>query len=195
MKRRSFVAGLGAAVAGSGALVSTGAFSSVEADRTVSIALASEDNSFLGVKPSTGANGAFASQATSAANILSLDFNGEIPEAVNSEGGIGVGQSSVYDFDDVFRIENAGTQTTYVSIDQSTTHGGSTTVRFYVNGNPGQTFLDSSDVELPVGNTAPIGVRIDTGDKNNYATSSNGESSSGTANIEADASSVNSVSL
>lgn len=188
MKRRQLVTGFGALVGGSSILMGTGAFTSVDADRDASIEVAPEDQAYLRVFPSNGHNGEFASK--SAANKLQLDFNDEIDSLVNPSGGEGVGQSSVYEFDDVFQIENQGTQTVYVNITNVSTHGGDTLVRYYVrDGSNNRRFITEgdNDVEISVGTAANIGVYINTSDKSNYTDPpGNG---SGDATIIADTSS------
>jgi len=49
MNRRNVLVGLGTIVAGGGAALGTGAFSSVEADRTVSVDIAGDSDAFLGI--------------------------------------------------------------------------------------------------------------------------------------------------
>jgi hypothetical protein len=126
MNRRTLLLGLGTA-AGSAGLVGTGAFSTAEADRDASVRVADESNAYLSISPSSTANGRFATQA--ADSQIGLDFSG------SGNGGGGVGQDSVYNFDDVFRIANQGTQTVYV---WATLSGGSQfdddTLYFYPNG-------------------------------------------------------------
>lgn len=171
MKRRQLVAGLGTLAGGGGILMGTGAFTSVEADRDTSVAVATEDEAYLQLEPSPNtANGAFANQTSeSHGNQLFLDFNNTVPDQ-DSEGP---GQSSEYEFDDVFRITNQGTQTVYVNISDVATHGGATTVRFYVrDGSGNRRFITpgSNDLEVGTGTTRNIGVYIDTGDESNYST-------------------------
>jgi hypothetical protein len=191
MNRRQFVVGLGATAAGGGAAVSTGAFTSVEADRTASVAVAEEDAAYLRIVPTPNtANGAFA-ETTSAGDgeQLSLDFNDSIPNR-NSQG---VGQSSVYEFDDVFRIENQGTQDVYVNITDVSAHGGNTVLRFYVrdgSGNIQYITPGDNDLEVTVGSTENIGVWIDTAEEGNYSTPIQ---SGGNATITANASSDDTI--
>lgn len=186
MNRRQFVIGLGATVAGGGAALGTGAFTSVDADRTANVEVADEDQAYLGISPSPTENGAFANDAPSSdGKTLSLDFN----NSISGQSSEGVGQSSVYEFDDVFRIENRGTQTVYVNISDVSTHGGDTTVRFYVrDGSGNRKFITpgSNELEAGTGTTNNIGVYIDTAQESEYSTSVN---SSGTATITANASS------
>jgi len=52
--RRSVLIGLGGLVAGGGALIGTGAFDTVEAERTVSVETAGDASAFLGFVPARG---------------------------------------------------------------------------------------------------------------------------------------------
>lgn len=187
MKRRQLLAGLGALAGGSGLFIGTGAFTSVEADRTATVAVADEDQAYLAIKPSPNtANGAFASQTTASdGEQLTLDFNDSIP----NRNSVGVGQSSKYEFDDVFRVTNLGSQTIYLNISDVSTHGGDTLIEFYVpDGSGGRHHIapGANDLEIGTGVTKNIGVYIETAEESNYATSSD---DSGMATITANASS------
>ena len=158
MKRRNLIIGMGSFAAAGGAAVGTGAFSTAEATRDVSVQVANENNAYLSIKPSNTANGQFATQESSD-NQIRLDFSG------SGNGGSGVGQDSVYNFDDVFRISNQGTQTIYV---WSRLSGGSkfddNNLYFYPNGSRATELNDSSNsvLALSPGEGAKIGVHIDT---------------------------------
>lgn len=56
MKRRTAIIGLGGLVAGSGTILGTGAFSSVEAERTVSVEVADDADALLGIEPADEAS-------------------------------------------------------------------------------------------------------------------------------------------
>lgn len=164
MNRRRFIGGLGAVLGGGGTLVGTGAFSSTEADRDVTVQVAQEDQSYLSLIASSSANGAFSSNQSSAGNQLMLDFDDSI--VTYQDSGEGVGKNSKYEFDDVFRVRNRGTQTIYVNLDDVSTHGGDTTVQFYVRDGSGnrQSISSSggSPLEVGVGSEESIGVYIET---------------------------------
>ena len=51
MNRRNVLIGLGTVAAGGGAALGTGAFSSVEADRTVTVETVGDDSAFVGISP------------------------------------------------------------------------------------------------------------------------------------------------
>jgi hypothetical protein len=185
MQRRQFIAGLGAAASGS-ALVGTGAFSSVTASRTVSVTVANESQAYLGIQASNGSNGYFSSNQSAANGELALDFNDEISDISGS--GVGVGQDSQYEFDDVFRVVNQGTQDTYVQVDDVSYDSGDVTLQFYVrDGSGNRVHIDGSDGEAKIstGNLGKIGVYIataetSTGDKNGATTVTGQDSSFGT---------------
>ena len=112
MKRRNFIAGLGALSAGGAAALGTGAFSSVEAERDVSVELADDANAYLALE---------ATSDYAEANedgMLELDF-GDL-----EDHGDGVGEDSSYIFGsgnperNVFTVENQGTQDVNVTPDQ-----------------------------------------------------------------------------
>ena len=60
MKRRQFILGTGAAAAGGSALLGSGAFSSVEAERDVTVEVADDADGYLGLEPSDGPNSEYA---------------------------------------------------------------------------------------------------------------------------------------
>jgi nitrous oxidase accessory protein NosD len=163
MKRRTLLVGLGG-IAGAGGAIGSGAFTSVSARRDLEVQVADDSDALLAMEPAGGPNGAYASGS---GGTIALDFsssNGDVT-------GDGVGVDSVYDFDDVFRITNQGTQTVYVWI---TLSGGSQfdddNLYFYPDGdssvqlNDGEPAGSASDqvLGLPVGESATIGVHVDT---------------------------------
>jgi hypothetical protein len=175
MNRRQFVIGLGATAAGGGTAMGTGAFTSVNADRDATVAVANENSAYLRIIPSTTPNGAFANQLQTSGNKLALDFNDSIPDRPDGDDAQseGVGQSSEYEFDDVFRIQNQGTQTVYVNITDVMTHSDNTTTEFYVpDGSGGRHHLAPGEnaLEISTGTTENIGVYIDTAEEGNYST-------------------------
>lgn len=162
MKRRQLLAGLGA-VAASGAAIGTGAFTSVEADRSVSVTVADEDRAYLALSPTEGANSTFVYQDSSTNKQLTIDIND-----ANTTEGDGVGLNSVYEFDDVFQIENQGTQEVDVSIDELTNtdfdpNADGLTVQFYP-GSDADSPLHDTPVTLGTGNSIAIGLKVETED-------------------------------
>ena len=109
MERRKYIAGLGALATGSAAAVGTGAFTSVSADRSVSVALEGDDDALLQIQPSDGPN---ADYATQSGNTLEINI-----DDTNSVGGDGLNDDARTIIRDVFKITNRGTQDVYVFIE------------------------------------------------------------------------------
>ncbi|WP_054583152.1 right-handed parallel beta-helix repeat-containing protein [Halolamina pelagica] len=104
---------------------------------------------------SSTANGEFASINN---DQIELDFSD------SNAGGDGLGLNSTYEFDDVFRITNQGTQPVYVWANFS---GGSLdddNIWFYPGSNSDRKLNDGTNevVTLPVGETVEVGVYVDT---------------------------------
>lgn len=174
MKRRQLLAGLGATAAG-GAAVGTGAFTSTTAQRSVSVSVADEEDAYLSLDDTLpdarDDNSAYSEQLGSQGNELVLDFNGN-----NIGGGQGVGKDSEYEFDNLFAIENQGTQSVFVQIDNvdidSNGAQSGAYIEFYVTSDSDQERIDGStqELELSVGTTAYIGARVVTADGTSLGT-------------------------
>jgi hypothetical protein len=109
--RRKFIAGLGALASGSAAAVGTGAFTSVTADRTLSIDTAGDANAFLGINRAKE-NGDVTPNAKEyvdkdANGVVSIDFTDS-----DSTGGSasGVNRNAKTIFDNLLDITNNGSQ-------------------------------------------------------------------------------------
>lgn len=108
MNRRQFIASVGGlATVGSG-VISSGAFSTVSAERNVSINVETDNNAYLtliGVSADfTGGNGD--------AGVEGFKFNNDVSPADGGtfdETGEGVGANSIYEFTDLLEVQNRGT--------------------------------------------------------------------------------------
>lgn len=108
MKRRTFIIGA-AGTATAGAAIGTGAFSSVESERTVSVALADDSQAYLGFTRGDDVS-------TISAEHTATDETGEdtIQVDINSLGSDGDGDganfSALSTFDALFEIHNSGSE-------------------------------------------------------------------------------------
>ncbi|MFB6073155.1 MAG: hypothetical protein ABEJ88_09325 [Halobacterium sp.] len=116
MQRRKFIAGVGSLAAASAAAMGTGAFTSVKADRAISVTTANDANAFLGIEAMDTENGEEYVEDTDGNGTVALDFT----EANASEngGGSGVNKDSFTVFDDLLKITNQGTQPVIVGYQQ-----------------------------------------------------------------------------
>ncbi|OYR66920.1 hypothetical protein DJ79_10615 [Halorubrum ezzemoulense] len=160
MNRRKYLAALGVLGSGTAAAMGTGAFTSTSASRDVSVSVADDTNGYLGLSASPNENGEFASVDTSSGGDgeIALDFG------ASDGGGSGVGLNSTYNFDDVFRIENQGTQTIYVWANFSGEDLDDDDIWFYPGSNSDRELNDGSNsvVTLTTGQQVNVGVHIDT---------------------------------
>ncbi|QGX93653.1 DUF1102 domain-containing protein [Haloplanus rallus] len=178
MKRRQLLAGVGMAAAGS-TVFGTGAFTSTTAQRSVSVGVANEENAYLSLDDELPQgrteNASISEDIQSQGNELVLDFNGN-----NIGGGQGVGKDSIYEFDNIFVIENQGTQPIFVQIDNVDIDGNGAQsgayLEFYVTGDSNRDRIDGStqELELPVGTPAYIGARVVTDDSTTLGTFNKG---------------------
>ena len=98
MERRNFVIGLGGIAASAGLIAGSGAFSQIEADRTMSVTVADDANAYLSLAEGTG-NSTF----------TSLDADGNIQLAfagLNTANG--TNDNAVTSFDSLVEVGNNG---------------------------------------------------------------------------------------
>ena len=117
MDRRKFLLGVGGASIGGSALLGSGAFSRVESQRSVEIAVAQDPDAYLGLKPLDTPN---------SQNYVALDDDGHLYIQIDGEGdqqdvdgegpmGEGVNSDSRTWFDGMFEICNQGKEDACVS--------------------------------------------------------------------------------
>ena len=106
MNRRKFIATLGAATAGTSAAAGTGAFTTVSANRSVSVQVASDSNAFLGLVPG---NTGLVTESGGTLQI-NLDGTGTAAEGVNFNAVTQIGSHENPEDDHAFKIVNRGTQ-------------------------------------------------------------------------------------
>lgn len=110
MKRRELIAGVGSLTAGSSVAIGSGAFTSVNANRDIDVRIAEDDKAYLRLKPIR----ADFAREDDGSLVLTIDDDLSTAAATNDDvdsedTGDGVGTDSVYSFDDIFTIQNQGT--------------------------------------------------------------------------------------
>lgn len=123
MKRRDAIIGIGGLVVGSGALVGTGAFTSVQADRTVSIETAGDSAAALQIIPAQNDE----NNPTPNADEYVNDSGGtiEIDLTGTNNGATGVSKNAVTNIDRLLQVTNNGTQDVIAGFnDQYATNNG-----------------------------------------------------------------------
>jgi hypothetical protein len=166
MQRRKFLAGLGSLAAGSVAAMGTGAFTSVSAERNVSVRVADDRQSFLKL---TQRGGGRRSYSDGVPETVGFDIPGPDESDYGGTDPKGVGADSVYRFgsdagdieDGLFAAENQGTQPVEVYSTQ-TIEGDVPEVTIY-DVETGNLLTEGSPSEpLGVGERLLCGLEIDT---------------------------------
>jgi len=157
MKRRSILIGLGSIVAGTGTVLGTGAFSETTATRDADVEVIGDASAYLKLAPYDGPNGAYADIQND--GTLSINLDGDDPAGDGPSGG-GVNGDALSYFDNVFIIENQGTQEVNVHIEDDEP-GGANDVQFYKGDQRGQS-LEGIGVDLGVGDSVAVGIFVNT---------------------------------
>ena len=121
MDRRKFIAAMGSLAAGGAAAMGTGAFTSVEADRTLSVDVAGDASAFLSISKATDSDGDVYPNAQEYVDIdqttgeVSLDFTQADDTSGASASGVNSDAKTI--FDNLLDITNNGTQEVELSVD------------------------------------------------------------------------------
>ena len=119
MERRKFVVGLGALASGSAAAVGTGAFTSVEADRSITIETAGDANAFLSFEKATDSDDNVTPNAQEYVELtgdstVSFDFtNSDATDGTAT----GINKNATSTFDNLIDIRNNGSQEIVLSVE------------------------------------------------------------------------------
>ena len=176
MERRKFLTGISGVAVGGSALLGSGAFSRVESQRSVSIAVAEDPDAYLGLKPLDTPN---------SQNYVALDDVGHLYIQIDGEGdqqevggdgpiGEGVNSDSRTWFDGMFQICNQGKEDACVSWEFSDDFEmrDEAELYFYYDGDEdddpsteGRVDIEEGrEVPLELGECARIGLRTETFD-------------------------------
>jgi hypothetical protein len=131
MQRRKFIAGVGSLAAGAAAVTGTGAFTSVSADRTLSIQTDGDADAFLSIERARDSNGDITPNAAEYVEgnqnngTLSLDFTNVDDTSASAAGGINENATTI--FDNLLDVTNNGTQEVnfWIETDLVASNGGS----------------------------------------------------------------------
>ncbi|WP_434522742.1 hypothetical protein [Halorubrum sp. AS12] len=102
--RRSVLIGLGGLVAGGGAILGTGAFDTVEAQRTVSVETTGDADALLGLTPATRGDDGDNEYVTQEDETISIDLT-------DSDDASGLNRNARTTLRNLVQVTNQGTQT------------------------------------------------------------------------------------
>jgi hypothetical protein len=148
MQRRKFIAGMGSLAAAGAAGIGTGAFTSVNADRSVTISTAADSDALLRfVQGDWNTNGEYASVSNEKATV---DFS----TLTTDEGGSGVNKDALTTIYDIFTIENQGTQDVLVYVDPASLEDDNAFDKGTTNG----LYLDPQFSDMPNNDDSSLGT-------------------------------------
>lgn len=117
MERRKFVVGLGSLAAGGAAVTGTGAFTSVQANRGLTVNSRDDSDALLGLQGMDTPNGD--AYVESQGNSIAIDLGDSDGDPVGSNGAYGVNSNSYTIIRDMLKITNQGSQTVYVHFENA----------------------------------------------------------------------------
>ncbi|GAB7014225.1 hypothetical protein [Halolamina salina] len=155
MRRRRLLTGLGTVVGGGSLAISTGAFTSVSAERSVSVEIADDAYAFLRMSPiaDDGLGGETGRSSTNG-DVVKFEIPGD--DDGESSDAEGVGIDSVYEFHDLFSVSNQGTQ----PVELYSTYDGDNLADLALVNDDG--VLKDDPPTLDVGDSIDVGLYIDT---------------------------------
>ncbi|MCU4752466.1 DUF1102 domain-containing protein [Halobacteria archaeon AArc-curdl1] len=173
MERRKFLIGVGSASLGGSALLGTGAFSRVESNRNVTIAVAEDRDAYLGLDKCGGdeptPNGSYAHPDGN--GHLEILMNPDNPTIGDSPLGDGVNSNSRTWFHNVFQICNQGKEDVCVWISDSEAwprvdegqYEGDRRVEFYVGDDDDRSLIGEENRQvLELGDCFCVGIKTRT---------------------------------
>jgi hypothetical protein len=149
MRRRNLLIGIGVLSAGGAAAFGTEAFTSVEAERDVDVAVAGDASAYLAIQPADSANAD--AYVDDGGDTVAIDLDGD-----GKDGVEGVNQNARTEVDGLLTVTNRGTQPVAVYVED----GGSQAVTFRTAN--GSIEGASNSVRLSVGESTTLGLTVDT---------------------------------
>lgn len=124
MQRRNLLIGMGSLAAGGAATIGTGAFTSVSADRSVSIETAGDASAFLGIDGAKDDDGNYTPNAVEYVDNVDGQITIDLTES--DEGAEGINRNATTVFDNLLDVINNGSQevTFWIESDLIASNGG-----------------------------------------------------------------------
>jgi hypothetical protein len=168
MRPKGKLFALFAVFAAIGLVTATGAFTSVEADRTVEVEVEGDASALLALEPADTSNYPNGAYARSDGGQLQIVLNSSNSPG---NGGTGINQDAVTKLDNVFNITNQGTQPVDLTVTATANSpsnlntgsgSGAPNIYFYQGGDEGSEFSGATSVST--GNTEQVGIFINSQD-------------------------------
>jgi hypothetical protein len=150
MRRRKVLAGLGSLAAGSAAVMGSGAFSFVQANRDINARIVGDQSALLKIDPAPNSpNGQYAYYDS---GDIKIDFTQN-----DQVSGSGLNDRAFINFENVLRVTNQGTQEVNLSVGVPGGQSAVPTADFSVSGNP-EDVKRHAEIGTDPSGTANVGV-------------------------------------
>jgi hypothetical protein len=125
MQRRKLLAAMGSLAAGGAATIGTGAFTSVSANRDVSVSVADDSQAYLRIRKARESNNSGGNRITPNADEYVTVNNGQVglDFTKTDEGADGINKNATTIIDNLLQIQNQGTQEVIVAYEGLTSNG------------------------------------------------------------------------
>ncbi len=111
------LAALGSVAVGGATAVSTGAFTSVEADREVDIEVAGDSSAYLGLRKAADGSGDPGANSDAYVDTSGAEVSFDFSSSNNDVSGNGFNPNAVTEIDNLLEVQNQGTQSVFLSVD------------------------------------------------------------------------------
>jgi hypothetical protein len=160
MQRRKFIAAMGSLAAGGAAATGTGAFSSAQANRTVSIDVVGDSAAYLALSrgPNEDVEEDVVTKSDDGQFAINLDGTGTGTENDDDDGASGLNQNATTQFANILTAENQGTDDVIFGVDVTDIMGKSWIEGFdvYAHDDYGSPDYDGAVFQAGVGATAEV---------------------------------------
>ncbi len=157
--RKNVLIGLGLIIAIGGAVIGSGAFSTVQADRGVSVQTAGDADAYLAITPGDGYDNSAYITNDSDTGTLTFDLGQNGP---TTNDGTGFNQNATTTLDGMVNLTNQGENAVEVGVGDSSSGMGSSTTVELENAEVTFEMSDGNTVSLNPGKSATINVTVDT---------------------------------
>ncbi len=117
MQRRKFIASIGSVAAGAAAVTGTGAFTSVEADRSVDVEVAGDSSAYLGLRKAADQSSDPGANSDAYVDDSGAEVSFDFSSSNGAVGGDGFNPNAITEVDNLIEVQNQGTQSAFLSVD------------------------------------------------------------------------------
>ena len=163
LTRRNTIIGLGTVAAGAGIISGSGAFDSVEANRSFEVSVSGDAGALLGLEATNDTIAGMESGGAGGNDVIFFEIND-----AEAGGDAAVNENAVTEFFDAFSVTNNGGQDVNVSIELPGSVSGIAFTLADERGDANPTDLTSESYELTSGESISVDLTIDTTTSGGY---------------------------